>query len=54
MNRILVVTNGESDLLRLLRTTCNVTVCTFDDVFFNVDDFDAFCFLAGQEDNYLN
>jgi len=54
MNRILVVTNGESDLLRLLKKNCNVTVLAFEDVYVEEKDYDALCVLAGIEERPIN
>lgn len=54
MNKILVVTNGESDLLRLLRANCDITVISSEAVFPNADAFDALCVLAGNESAPLN
>lgn len=54
MNRILVVTNGDSDFLQLLQRNCNVTVRTFDNAVTGADDFDALCMLAGNEEGLRN
>ena len=54
MHRILVITNGDSDFLRLLQKNCAVTVRSFDDAVTREDDFDALCLLAGNEENLFN
>ncbi len=54
MNKIIVITNGESDLLKLLQAHCNVTVVPLNSGAFDVDDFDAMCILAGMENSLLN
>ena len=48
MNRILVITDGESDLSLLLQKNCNATVLPLDTV--DVDDkaYDALCVLVGN------
>lgn len=48
MNHILVITNGESDLLYLLSKHCKITVRSFDDTF-NSFEYDALCILGGNE-----
>ncbi|MBR2646365.1 MAG: hypothetical protein IKD47_02235 [Clostridia bacterium] len=54
MNRILLITNGDSDFRRLLEAHCNVTVGDLDTVNVDVDAYDAFCVLAGIEDVPIN
>lgn len=54
MNRILVITNGESDFLQLLKKNCNVTVRSFDNAVTGEDDFDALCLLAGNEERLFH
>ncbi len=49
MNRILVITNKDSDLLQLLKAHCNTTVIGFDAPAFDPSGFDALCVLAGVE-----
>ncbi|MBP3422370.1 MAG: hypothetical protein J6K86_01245 [Clostridia bacterium] len=48
MNRILVVTDGDSDLLQLLQKTCDVTVISLDSVDVNPNAYDALCVLVGN------
>ncbi|MBQ8372217.1 MAG: hypothetical protein IJX38_04695 [Clostridia bacterium] len=48
MNRILVITDGESDLLSLLRAHCDVKVISTREEGFDDSLFDALCILAGN------
>lgn len=48
MNRILVVTDGDSDLLQLLQKSCDVTVISLDSVDVNPNAYDALCVLVGN------
>lgn len=49
MNRILVITNGESDLLSILSSRCDVTVITTDSEPFDPHAYDSLCVLLGNE-----
>ena len=53
MNKILVIANGESDLLDLLVKHCNVTVKRVDDPV-GCEEFDALCVLGGTEANDIS
>lgn len=48
MNRILIVSNSESDLLSLISKHCRITVKSFDDDFGD-ENYDAMCILSGAE-----
>ena len=48
MNRILVITDGESDLSLLLQKSCNATVIPLDAVCVDDKAFDALCVLVGN------
>ena len=50
MNRILVITDGESDLLQLLRECCPVTVVPPRAVRLDTEGYDAACVLGGYAD----
>ena len=54
MNKILVVTDGQSDLLELLKASCDVTVAPFDADDYDVESHDALCILAGESEGALN
>ena len=54
MNRILVISNGESDLTALLRRHCNVSVISSDSAAFNTCDFDSLCVLFGNESSPMH
>jgi len=54
MNKILVVTDGQSDLLELLKNSCDVTVAPLDAEDYDVEGHDALCILAGECDGALN
>ena len=53
MNNILVIANGESDLLDLLQKHCNVTVKKVNDPVSN-EEYDALCVLGGTEANDIS
>ena len=48
MNRILVLTDGDSDLLQLLQKNCDVTVMSLDTVEVDHNSFDSLCVLVGN------
>ena len=48
MNRILVLTDGESDLSLLLKEACNATVMPLDTVCVDNEAFDSLCVLLGN------
>ena len=54
MNKILVVTDGRSDLVELLQDSCDVTVAPLDAEDYDVAGHDALCILAGDGDGALN
>ena len=54
MNKILVVTDGRSDLVELLQDSCDVTVAPLDAEDYDVAGHDALCILAGDSDGALN
>lgn len=49
MNNVLVITNNDSDFLKLLRAKCSVTVASDDAVPIETDGFDALCVLGGAD-----
>ena len=52
MNRILLITEKESDFSNLLQKSCDgVTVMTPDVRFFDIDAYDALCVLGGNTDD---
>ena len=54
MNRILVIANGESDLLKLLKEQLGAVVISTESDGFDTESFDALCVLAGTENLSLN
>lgn len=48
MNRILVITDGDSDFLQLLQKNCNITVMSLNTVSVDANAFDALCVLVGN------
>lgn len=51
MNRILMITNGKSDLSELIHKNCqDVTEISFNETSFSTDEYDALCILGGNND----
>ena len=54
MNRLLLITEKESDLGNLLQKTCDsVTVISNGEMFFDTDEYDALCILGGNTEDGL-